>query len=258
MTEPLVCAVMLTRNRPELARRTVECFRSQTYQNKYLLVFDSGEEKLVLGNMNEHRVWDAGFAGESIGALRNEANRRARAGAPPDVFVHWDDDDWSHPNRIAEQVALLQSSGADAVGYNEMLFWRARVANRALEIGFEAWLYRNRSPRYALGTSLCYWGKTWEAKPFPDLPKNKQSSGEDTIWIQGLDVKAVTSLPLMSVEEFRKAGPPVKLLEHQVRMIARIHGANSQSYDIERMIAGGSTEWTRVPPWDERVRETLK
>ena len=50
--------------------------------------------------------------------------RQSRAMTTHDILIHWDDDDYSHPNRIAEQVALLKSSGADVVGFSEMLSWR--------------------------------------------------------------------------------------------------------------------------------------
>ena len=57
--------------------------------------------------------------------LRNFAGEANGPAWMPEILIHWDDDDYSHPNRIAEQVALLQSSGADAtVGFREMLFWR--------------------------------------------------------------------------------------------------------------------------------------
>ena len=39
MSDPKVCAVLLTADRPEYARRAVECFRAQTYQNKRIVVF---------------------------------------------------------------------------------------------------------------------------------------------------------------------------------------------------------------------------
>ncbi len=34
MNEPTVCAMMLTADRPELAKRAVECFRAQTYPSQ--------------------------------------------------------------------------------------------------------------------------------------------------------------------------------------------------------------------------------
>lgn len=44
MNEPLVCAVMLTRDRPKLAKGAVECFRAQTYPAKELLIWDTSHE----------------------------------------------------------------------------------------------------------------------------------------------------------------------------------------------------------------------
>ena len=46
MSNPSVCAVMLTADRPELTRQAVECFRRQTYDPicRTLLIFDSGND----------------------------------------------------------------------------------------------------------------------------------------------------------------------------------------------------------------------
>ena len=119
MADPTVCAVMLTRNRPDMARRAVRSFESQTYQNKRLVIWDTvcGPTVRHAGHFQHCTIGDAG---ESIGKLRNQANALCRE----DIIIHFDDDDVSHPNRIAEQVAHLQASGAECVGYREMLFWR--------------------------------------------------------------------------------------------------------------------------------------
>jgi glycosyltransferase involved in cell wall biosynthesis len=244
---PSVCAVCLTRDRPEMLKRAVSSFYSQTYAEKILFVLDTSGST------------------ETIGELRNRANSQAVGSTEdnpdgavvfhnPDIIIHWDDDDWSHPNRIAEQVAMLQASGADAVGYNEMLFWRAiqvqgggpvldamrttaqRVVDRIVEP--EAWLYRNRDPRYAVGTSLCYWRETWESNPFPALPRKRGGMGEDHAWIQGMAVFSGSSL-----------------LRRHPRMIASIHGGNSMPYDdLDRKDV---TEWTRVPEWDDHCRKVM-
>ena len=272
MSEPIVCAVMLTRDRPELARRAVECFRKQTYTNKRLLIWDTVELAYYFGGDDDYEVnhipAETYREGITIGALRNEANSFWNAYP---VIIHWDDDDYSHPNRIAEQVAFLQSSGADVVGYNQMLFWRTGGTYKAggSEYGYdfevsnprtgvpwpmcEAWLYTNRAKNYVLGTSLCYWRKTWERKPFPDAPKTKESSGEDTLWIQGLNVAAVSALAESSDDEvslqsrawWRGFTP---------RMVARIHGGNTMQVNPE---VDDPERWKRVPEWDARVRELL-
>ena len=265
MPEPTVCAVMLTADRPELARRAVECFRRQAYPAKRLLVYDTGAEDVEmdwLGDEDDSRHQDievlesAGVDhhGErkTIGYLRNRANAAA-AERDVDILIHWDDDDWSHPNRIAEQVALLQSSGADCVGYNEMLFWRTaimtpRTRNEGAELiklrDGEAWLYSNPNPGYALGTSLCYKRTVWKKKPFPAT-----SVGEDLQFLTGLKVAGVSGL--------RCGNPSVAFGQGGPAMVARIHSGNtSTAYDPAKMAK--NSEWKRVREWDAHCRSVME
>ena len=282
---------MLTQDRPELAKRAVECFRTQTYLNKALLVWDTSTEMNPAKRLNvgqfapdiQHAFY--GPQDYAIGALRNHAIQGGTSEVvctvavnkeltgPADIIVHFDDDDWSHPKRIAEQVALLQSSGADVVGYNEMLFWRTRgemefdkrfgdegfgavtedeesitiETGPLVEVG-EAWLYSGPTTRQALGTSLCYWRKTWEARPFnPQLPRvgpGQKGGGEDWEFLRDRKIEAVSSLAWSGRYERIETA----------RMIARIHGGNSSNgySNLEE-----SPNWKRVPQWDDKVREML-
>lgn len=257
MTDPIVCAVMLTRDRPAMARRAVESFRKQHCAS--LFIVNSGADQMDLHESNVEEYWVPYWGGhKSIGELRNIANETAgswfegtRKQQGPDIFLHWDSDDWSHPNRIAEQVALLQSSGADAVGYREMLFWDTRGCGPdgwRPEVIHQprAWLFTHPSPSYVLGTSLCYWRKTWERKPFPDVSK-----GEDYQWIQGMNVQSESAAGVLGVI------PPITLYQHP-SMIASIHGANScNTTDPAAEIARGSQQWKRVPEWDSYCRERM-
>lgn len=235
MTEPSVVCVCLYADRPQFIARMLTSFRAQTYPNKRLLIYDSGEDPFgptcVPG---EWTIREVSAHARSIGVLRNEANSIAAYKA--DIIAHWDVDDWSHPNRLAEQVALLHDSNPrdgrlDAVGYREMLFWDSRGAG-------ETWLYGNRLPSYCLCTSLMYWRRTWERKPFPDL-----NVGEGTEWQKGLRTLGdggVGTTP---------------------RMIAEIHGQNtSPAYDTALMAATAKQgkEWTRAPQWDSVCREVMK
>ncbi len=240
MSEPLVCAVMLTKDRPEMAKRAVECFRKQTYQNKRILVVNSGPKPLFTEATDLREPCFVGIDALTIGALRNHAARYASSHYTtrddcPEIFIHWDDDDYSHPNRIAEQVALLQSSGKQCVGYREMLFWKEpwkAPRNGDWEDQHEAWLYRNNDPRYCLGTSLCYWREVWEKRPFKDV-----SRGEDFFWLQGVDSLGVSSwTPNIS----------------DPRMIASIHSGNHVVYQPEKTPA-----FTRAAYWDEECRRIM-
>ncbi len=157
-----------------MARQAVECFRRQTYTPRFMLVWDTGkftDESMFSdpaalsppndkwGCMSVHGAYPS--AAKTIGELRNIANAEAIAEFQPDIICHFDDDDYSHPNRIAEQIALLQASGAQACGYNQMLFWREGEPPRYGAISDyeparlgEAWLYTGSG---ICGTSLCYW-----------------------------------------------------------------------------------------------------
>lgn len=228
MSEPLVCAVMLACGRQSMCARAADSFDKQTYQNRKFLVY---------GNDGS----------QSIGALRNAANALVDA----DIILHWDSDDYSHPRRIEEQVALLQSSGAPAVGYRDMLFWDTRcqppidsataadLHEKYWKHQGEAWVYTNQQPRIPLGTSLCYWRKTWEGLPF------RESGCEYHEWC--LKVKPV----LVSCYGEESTIPT----EPGWRMIAQIHGGNSSSAykDIAK-----HSEWRRAPEWTQYAERTMR
>lgn len=241
-SDPLVCAILLTKDRPGMVARAVRAFRAQTYPNKRVLVVNGGHSGPLFEETEDLREpCFVGIDTLSIGALRNHACKYAVThyigrDDCPKILIHWDDDDWSHPNRIAEQVAHLQSSGADVVGFNELLFWReASIASG------EAWLYRNVRADLCPGTTLCYWRKTWERKPFPDT-----SEAEDRKFCMGLNCAAAPSL---WIRKDQRTGP---------RMIASIHGENTANYDLEGLIArGGDTNWKRVPEFDSYCLERM-
>ena len=228
--QPKVVCVMLTRgDRPAMEARAIRGFDSQTYQNKELLIFDTSD---VDG---------------TIGALRNLANARADG----EIIAHLDNDDLSHTYRLAEQVALLQASGADCVGYRELLFWREGAIREDPGIfpyrgPGEAWIYRNHRPEYAVGTSLMYWRKTWERKPFKSIPHTQTGSREDSLFCQNLKMATVSCFATKSLtEQLTGINSP--------RMIASIHDGNLNPYNPE---ASPST-WRRAPEFDSYCRERM-
>jgi glycosyltransferase involved in cell wall biosynthesis len=72
-----------------------------------------------------------------------------------DVICHWDDDDYSAPGRLADQLQRLRESGKAVTGYSAMRFTD----------GERWWQYRGEAG-YVLGTSLCYRRDWWHAHPF--------------------------------------------------------------------------------------------
>lgn len=218
------CVMLASPGREAFRYLAVECFDSQTYTGGLRLLTLPADPA------------------QTIGAMRNYANSLL---TDCDIVCHWDDDDWSHPNRIAEQVALLQATGADCVGYNEMLFWRG--VEQGPNYPGEAWLYSNPNPRYALGTSLCYWRRAWNALLFPDL-----QHGEDTEWLKGVNCHAISAVPVY----VRCPNDPP--------MVARIHSGNSSSaYDRAEMVRhnalpAAERQWVRAWGYDNFCREVME
>lgn len=260
MSNPTVCAVCLVNGRPEMVRRAIRSFQAQTYDpiKRMLLVLDTGAQPYEpAGSDSENEAYLHGpqHAELSIGALRNMANSAAKA----DILLHCDSDDWSHPNRIAEQVALLQASGKECVGYRDMLFWDMRHCKHGPDYPCDearAWLYTNAQPSYCLGTSLCYWRRVWERRPFEDLPKGPMGMGEDHQWLAGVNALGVTSLFPMLTEFGPKWQAPVGP-SPDPRMIASVHGGNST--DILRVaIQVKDKMLRRAPEFDAYCAERMK
>jgi hypothetical protein len=79
-TAPMVSCLMVTRDRPHLAARAIECFLAQSYPRRELVIIDSGEhdhlrhgiEAIGLPPLTLRRVPADAL---SLGALRNLAVR---------------------------------------------------------------------------------------------------------------------------------------------------------------------------------------
>ncbi len=151
----LVSAVMPTRGRPEYAAMAVECFLSQTWENKELVILDDFdtpsfpkrvEHPLIRYYQTENIVFN-------IPVKRNRVNALAQG----EIIWHLDSDDWSSPDRMAEQVARLDESGKAVTGYYRLLFHRDSDGTAYEYFGHKG---------YVCGTSLCYRKDFWEQQRF--------------------------------------------------------------------------------------------
>jgi hypothetical protein len=102
-SNPPVTAVMITglhRERYAMARVSIECFKSQSYPNKNLLIVNHGEESLATADprIRELRIQKSRW--HTVGDLRNLALEHATG----DFIINWDDDDWHHPRRMEVQM----------------------------------------------------------------------------------------------------------------------------------------------------------
>ena len=169
---PLVSAICPTRNRPAFLRKAIACLQVQTYPNLELVIVADGDDvqttvsnSLWLDVVNPRHAVRYIYLREqmTIGGKRNLACSRSRG----EIICHFDDDDWSHPERIASQVQALRVSGKQVTGYHRMIF----VDPSGSRYQFDG------SKWNVCGTSLCYRRDWWGGHRFPP-----QSVQEDAVF----------------------------------------------------------------------------
>jgi FkbM family methyltransferase len=115
---PLVSCLMTTYDRLSLAKHAIRSFAAQTYPEKELIVVSDGEARFrraleryaaALG-LARVRFVDAGPERQTLGRLRNISVEAATG----DIVCQWDDDDYSHPERLRLQVDELMRNDAGA------------------------------------------------------------------------------------------------------------------------------------------------
>ena len=159
---------MPTRGRPQFARQALACWMDQQIAAERQIVIVDDLDCRSFGGPPAldglEVVYYLARQRLTVGAKRNLAVALSRG----DLIVHWDDDDWSAPERLQEQVARLVGSACDVTGYHAMLF----------RDGGQAYRYSGEAG-YAVGTSLLYRRSYWQARPFIDA-----SEGEDNAFIR--------------------------------------------------------------------------
>jgi glycosyltransferase involved in cell wall biosynthesis len=152
----LVSAIMPTRGRSSFVARALACFDSQTWPDKELVIADDADHPSFPDGLRARQEiqYDCLPRRLSIGAKRNVCCSRATG----EIIWHLDDDDWSAPERMADQVNRLLETGKPVTGYSALEF---RDDTRR-------WLYASRAPDYAPGSTLCYTRAWWISHPFVD------------------------------------------------------------------------------------------
>lgn len=162
---PLVSCVMPTCNRREYIKAAIDCWLKQTYQNKELVILDDGTDSVkgIIPKKKGIRYYRVDKK-EITGAKRNHVNELAKG----EIICHWDDDDWSAPDRIEHQLGLLRSTGKPITGYGTLTFWDQNEE--------KAKRYRASVAGYVCGTSLFYLKSYWLEHPFKPLQEGSDNS----------------------------------------------------------------------------------
>lgn len=209
----LCSAIMPTRGRPIWAAYAVQCFLLQTYPHRELIVLDDGDDPSFPAGLHHDGIHYLQLTERlSIPEKRNKCCKFARGG----MICHIDSDDWSSPDRMADQVRRLEESGKAVAGYHSMLF---HVEHE------QRWLKYCGDSDYALGTSLCYRRSFWESHHFRS-PSDTPHWGEDNVFVR----------------DARQAGELVTT-DAGYLMYARIHADNTSIKNI----SGDQIEYRHVP-----------
>lgn len=191
---PLVSCVMPTWNRRAFIPAAIDCFLRQTYDPRELVILDDGEEPIDDLIPEDARIR---YVFEDRRRITGDKRNRVCELAIGELICHWDDDDWSAPDRIAHQVEMLSDSGKPITGFSNLLFWDLREK--------KARIYRSSISGYVCGTTLCYTRELWQSRHFKS---RHESSDNDFVY---------PILPLIAAS--RDTGC----------MVARIHGCHHTS-----------------------------
>ena len=177
-SNPLVSCIMPTRGRGEFARRSIEVFRRQDYEPRELVILDDDDRPSFPDG--PRMLWTGGIRYErvrrrlTIGAKRNIAISRSQG----TIIAHWDDDDWSAPERLSDQIVRLMQSGYEVAAYDAMLFTDGR-----------SWWRHQCASGNIIGTSLVYRRQYWACSPF----KVTCEIGEDHHFVKHAGTRIATA-----------------------------------------------------------------
>lgn len=200
----LVSCVMPARGRQEWARLAVQCFLSQDYPAKELVILDDADDPAFPEGLSESGVrYHRTDTRMNVVDKRNAVNALANG----DIIAHFDSDDWSDPTRLSRQVELMRTSQKALVGFHSMLFFEPVTQSVAKYIG---------ARNYACGTTLLYRKSFWEVHPFsrPRLV----DYGSDNIFVR----VAKETNQLASVDA-------------ETLMVARVHPGNTSPTRMDKM-----------------------
>lgn len=134
---PYVTAIMITGKTTErfpMAMRAVKSFQDQTYPSRQLIILNDNDQRLLPPAFQDDKVREFQINPKrSLGRLRNLGIQLA---AGSKYLVQWDDDDFSHPARLAYQINMMGERQRASIFRREIhanLHSRRAFANDGME-----------------------------------------------------------------------------------------------------------------------------
>lgn len=189
------------------------CFMTQVFLGELeLVIVDNNDQPMLdadeIAGLPENFVYVRSKR-MPVGALRNEAIRHASG----EVICIWDEDDWSSPSRVAEQVNRLKASGKAVTGWHNVLYYDVHTGG--------TYKFHGATQAYACGASQCFLKSWWEKHPYVE------TGVEDQIFS----------------DEAQRAGQLDSCDAGQL-YVARLHGTNAGGMKQEYL--GHHKQWPKV------------
>ena len=197
----LICCHTLTHaGRRDRLERSLRCLAAQTQPY-----------------VNHVRDWTE--SGGTCGHNRNRINQDC--GAMPSAvthIAHWDDDDYSHPYRLQHQKLIMETTGADIVGYNEIPILD--------ETNGEVWIYKHPTSTWVFDTTMMYRRECWDeiGNEFEDTNtgvetkwlRKQRNAGRHIVGVSGLigDIPMVVACMGADSTNLRRSLEKAKTLDH--------------------------------------------
>jgi hypothetical protein len=183
----------------------LDCWKQQTWPEKELIILDDQDDPSFLVPPGEPGVRYYKGPKLTVGAKREWLCSKANG----EAIIHFDSDDWSAPDRIAQQMEFLKT-GKPMSGYHSILFWDMRHS-----VGYR-W---KGSEGFTCGAGMCYTRDFWRKQHFRDV-----KFGEDNEMVYAAQ---------------RSGG--VATLDGCLMLTARAHSSNTSS--AARI---GNNAWPKV------------
>jgi glycosyltransferase involved in cell wall biosynthesis len=235
---PRISCLMVTRDRLALAKRSIDCFAAQTYQNRELVVVTNGIKAYceALRAHADHLKIDTHFIhleepDLTLGRLRNISLDTGMG----DILCQWDDDDCNHPERLARQAEHMFRENARACLMTDHLQFLQ-------DAGIVVWVDwtlggRDRIDQLLPGTMMMYRDERFR---YPEEGEYAMR-GEDTLFLNEL-----------------YAGVPVaSLVGHGYLYLYTYHGRNTFSKDHHYHLSTYSRTAADMSVEADRIREAL-
>ena len=114
---PVASVICPTADRPDMLLKAVRCFLDQDFYASEMIILDDGEVPSVLPYNSRVKYVRVEGGKHPVGTKRNQCCEIARG----TIITHFDDDDWSAPQRLREQIKRLDNVAV--TGYNSIAFF---------------------------------------------------------------------------------------------------------------------------------------